>query len=93
MEVKVWDCGEESVSREARRQRKEVASGTYGVVDDILGASIVVDVDGDATECRDLGMELVEAGVVLALALVGFGHGGQGSIGIVGRCRREVVSE
>lgn len=47
---------------------------TYGIVNDILGARIVVNVNGDAAQGRDLGRQLVEARVVLALAFVGFGH-------------------
>lgn len=47
---------------------------TYRVVDDILGAGIVVDVDGDPAQGGDLGGELGEPRVVLALALVGVGH-------------------
>jgi hypothetical protein len=37
---------------------------------------IVVNVDGHAAEGRDFGRELVEARIVLALALVGVAHGG-----------------
>lgn len=48
-----------------------------GIVDDILGAGVVVDVNGHAAQGGDLGGELVEACVVLALAFVGFGHGGR----------------
>jgi hypothetical protein len=47
----------------------------YGVVDDLMAASIVVDVNGHAAKGRDLGGQLVEAGVVLPLALVCLGHG------------------
>lgn len=46
----------------------------YSVVDDVLGAGIVVDVDGDAAEGCYFGRELFQAGVVLAFALVCFGH-------------------
>lgn len=45
-------------------------------MDDILGAGIIVDVDRDATESGDFGRQLVETGVVLTFALVGFCHGG-----------------
>lgn len=37
-------------------------------------ARIVKDIDGHAAQGRDFGCQLVEAGIVLALALVGFGH-------------------
>lgn len=50
---------------------------TYGVVDDILSPRVVVDVDGDATQGGHLGRQLVQARVVLALALVGLGHDGR----------------
>lgn len=52
----------------------------YSVVDDILSTSIIVYVDGDAAQGGDFGGELIQTSVVLALALVGFGHGG-GSLG------------
>ncbi|KAH6608583.1 hypothetical protein Trco_001929 [Trichoderma cornu-damae] len=42
---------------------------TYGVVNDVLGASIVIYVDGDAAQGCDFGGELFQPGVVLALAL------------------------
>lgn len=50
---------------------------TYGVVDDILGAGVIVDVDGDAAQGGDFGGELFQTSVVLALALVCLGHGGR----------------
>ena len=37
----------------------------YAVVNDILAAGVVVDIDCHATEGRDLGGEFGEAGVVL----------------------------
>lgn len=50
---------------------------TYGVVDDVLGAGVIVDVDGDAAQGGDFGGELFQTSVVLALALVCLGHGGR----------------
>ena len=47
---------------------------TDGVVNDILRASVVVDVDSHAAEGRDFGGELVEASIVLAFALVSLRH-------------------
>ena len=49
---------------------------TYGRLDHLVGPGGIVDVDGYAAEGGDLGGELVEAGIVLAFALVGFGHFG-----------------
>jgi len=46
----------------------------YAVLDDILAARVVVDVDGDAAQGGDFGGELGEAGVVLS----GGGEGGGG---------------
>jgi hypothetical protein len=40
----------------------------YAVLDDILAARVVVDVDCDAAQCGDFGGELGEAGVVLSAA-------------------------
>lgn len=40
--------------------------GWYAVVDDILAAGIVVDVDRDAAQGGDFGGELRESGVVLS---------------------------
>lgn len=48
------------------------------MVDDILGAGIIVYVDGDAAQGSDFGGELFQTSVVLALTLVGFRHGGGG---------------
>lgn len=48
----------------------------YGVVDDILSSRVVVNIDGHAAQGRHLGRQLIEARVVLALALVCFGHSG-----------------
>lgn len=62
--------------------------GAYGVVNDLVRPSIVVDVDGDAAESGDLAGELVQTSVVLALALVGFGHDGLG----IDYCYRLVVN-
>jgi hypothetical protein len=74
MEEKVSDCARMLVGIvEEDRQRH---GGPYGVVDDILGASVVVYVNGDAAQGGDLGGKLIKASVVLALALVGFGHVG-----------------
>lgn len=50
---------------------------TYGVVDDILGAGVIVDVDCDAAQGGDFGGELFQTSVVLALALVCLGHSGR----------------
>lgn len=49
---------------------------THGVVDDILGPRVVVNVNRHAAQGGDLGGQLIEPGVVLALALVGFRHFG-----------------
>lgn len=51
--------------------RSELGGQTYGIVDDILGSRVVVDVYGDAPESTDFAGQLVQARVVLALALVG----------------------
>lgn len=48
--------------------------GTYAGVDELMVAGVVIDVDCYAAEGGDFGGELVEAGVVLAFAFVGFGH-------------------
>jgi len=48
----------------------------YRRIDDGLVPRIVVDVNCDAPQCAHFGRELVEARVILAFALVGFGHGG-----------------
>lgn len=48
----------------------------YSVVNDILSSSIVVNVNGDTSQRGDLGGQLIETSVVLALALVGFRHDG-----------------
>lgn len=45
----------------------------YAVLDDILAARVVIDVDCDAAQCGDFGGELGEAGVVLS---AGGGRGG-----------------
>lgn len=45
-------------------------------VDDVLCPRIVVNVDRHASEGRHLCGQLIQAGVVLAFALVGFGHCG-----------------
>jgi hypothetical protein len=49
---------------------------TYRIVNNILRPRVVVDVNCDVAQGSDLGRELREAGVVLALALVGVRHGG-----------------
>ena len=49
----------------------------YRRVDNALLPRIVVDVNGHASQRRDLGRQLVQARVVLALALVRFGHDGK----------------
>ena len=46
----------------------------YRAINNALLARIVVDVHRHAAERRDFGGQLVQARVVLALALVGFGH-------------------
>lgn len=48
---------------------------THRVVEDILRSRVVVDVAGDAAQGADLGRQLVEPVVVLALRVVGVGHG------------------
>jgi len=48
----------------------------YAVLDDILAARVVVDVDGDAAQGGDFGGELGEAGLVLS----GGGERGGGSV-------------
>lgn len=59
------------------RERQSPKGGnTHCVINDILRAGIVVNVNGHAAQGRDFGGELIEAGVVLPLALVGFGHFG-----------------
>lgn len=52
--------------------RHGIEKVAYSVINDILGARIVVDVDRDATQGCDFGAELAEAGVVLVFAVVGF---------------------
>jgi hypothetical protein len=47
---------------------------TYGAVDNVLVARIVVDVYRYATERRDLRGQLIQSRVVLLLALVGLRH-------------------
>ncbi len=47
--------------------------GTYAVVDHVLVAGIVVDVDCDAAESGDFGGEFGEAGVVLSVWVEGGG--------------------
>lgn len=37
------------------RTKERMRIGAYGVVDDILGPRVVVDVDGDAAQGADLG--------------------------------------
>lgn len=54
-----------------------MSANAYGVVDDVLRAGVVVDVHGDAAQGCHLGRKLVQARVVLALALVCLGHGRQ----------------
>jgi hypothetical protein len=49
---------------------------TYRIVNNFLRSRIVVDVHCDAAQGSDFCRELGEARVVLALALVGVGHGG-----------------
>jgi len=58
----------------SRDDRGWKVAGTYIRVDDFCVARIVVDVDCYAAEGGDFGGEVVEAGVVLAFAFVGFGH-------------------
>lgn len=50
----------------------------YSVVDDILSTSVIIYVDGDAAQGGYFRGELLQTSVVLALALVGLGHGGGG---------------
>ena len=52
--------------RGALQRGPERREGVRGVLDECVVARIVVDVDGDAAEGRDLGRELVEARVVLS---------------------------
>ena len=76
MEEKVSDCRKrrqhKTLDTDMRweRQRGE----TYGIIYDILGSRIVVNIHGDPPQGRDLGREFREARVVLALALVGVRH-------------------
>lgn len=49
---------------------KEEGGNMYAVIDDILVPRIVVDVDCDAAEGGDFGGELVEAGVILPVAIL-----------------------
>lgn len=53
------------------------SGATYGVGDEALRAGLVVNVDGHAAEGGDLVGELIQAGVVLALALEGLRHDGR----------------
>lgn len=55
----------------------------YSIIEDILVADVVVDVDCDAAESGDFGGEFVEAGVVLAMgrgkvSFLGLGQAGNG---------------
>lgn len=52
--------------------RNGIEKVAHSVINDILGARIVVDVDCDTTQGCDFGAELAEAGVVLVFAFVGF---------------------
>lgn len=54
--------------------RRGIGVKAYGGIDDFLGARIVVDVNGDAAQGGHLASQLIEAGVVLPLALICFGH-------------------
>lgn len=66
------------VGRETRGWGRE--GGRYGIIEDILVAGIVIDVDCDAAQSGDFGGEFVEAGVVLAvggLAFVSLGWAGK----------------
>lgn len=49
---------------------------TYGVVYHVLGTRIVVYVDGDAAQGRDLGRQLIQTRVILSFALICFRHVG-----------------
>jgi len=49
-----------------------------------LVPSIIVNINCDAAQSGDFAGELVELGVVLAFAFVGFGHGGSGDGGSFG---------
>ena len=49
--------------------------GTYGAVDEALGAGLIVDADGHAAQGGDLVGQLIQARIILALALVSLGHG------------------
>jgi hypothetical protein len=57
--------------------------GPHVAVDQVVVARVVVYVDGDVAQLRDLGAQGVQQGVVLPLALVGFG--GHGFGGVAGR--------
>lgn len=54
--------------------RSVQASKTHRRVDDLVGARAVVDVDRHTSQRRHLGRQLVQALIVLALAIVTLGH-------------------
>lgn len=55
--------------------QQEGVGDAYSRIYELLVPCIVVDVDGHAAQCRHFGRQVVQARVVLALALVGLGHG------------------
>ena len=69
----MWDENIEGYNEQAKHH-------TYRAIDDFLIPRIVVDVDCDSTQGSDFTGELVELSVVLAFALVGFGHGVGGGL-------------
>jgi len=94
MEEKVSDCTQRPCLAYwgVNRLRGGWLMGTYGRIDHLVRARIVVDVDGYAAESRNLGRELFQSGIVLALALKGFRHVGgcllAGDRGWQGDCER-----
>lgn len=63
-------------AEEEADERGQCRCTTYRVVDDVLRPRVVVYVDCHAAERGYFCRQLLEPGVVLALALVGFGHCG-----------------
>jgi hypothetical protein len=74
--------------------RRFPGEGTHVAVDQVVVARVVVDVDRDVAQLRHLAAQGVQQGVVLSLALVGFGGhgGGAGQDGFGGRKRREACA-
>jgi hypothetical protein len=62
--------------------------GPHVAVDQVVVARVVVYVDGDVAQLRDLAAQGVQQGVVLPLALVGFGGHGFGRRRWTGGCLR-----